>query len=138
MVSCQINRAAAAALDLAMTTLRFEPTLSRRRGGARRPPRLGRLRGLSHQRDETLQRIVPVAALGAEPLRGNDQHAIRGDAISGKGDEPRPYGGGEIARMGHIKPQLHCRGDLVDILAAGAGGANETLLDFALVQRDAS
>ena len=39
--------------------------------------------------------------------------------------------------MEGIKAELDCCGDLVDVLSAGAAGANEELFDLALVDRDA-
>ena len=38
--------------------------------------------------------------------------------------------------MGHIETELHRRGDLIHILAAGAGGADELLMNFFLIDRD--
>jgi hypothetical protein len=40
--------------------------------------------------------------------------------------------------MRNVKPQLHRGGDLVDILTAWAGGANEPFLELAFVQSDVS
>jgi hypothetical protein len=38
--------------------------------------------------------------------------------------------------MGHIEAELHGRGDLIDILPARAGGADELLMNFFLIDRD--
>jgi len=38
--------------------------------------------------------------------------------------------------MGHIEAELHGRGDLIDILPARAGGADEFLMNFFLIDRD--
>ena len=38
--------------------------------------------------------------------------------------------------MGHIEAELHGRGDLIDILPARAGGADELLMNFGLMDRD--
>ena len=38
--------------------------------------------------------------------------------------------------MGHVETELHGRGDLIDILPARAGGADEFLMDFFLTDRD--
>ena len=38
--------------------------------------------------------------------------------------------------MGHIEAELHGRGDLIDILPARAGGADELLMNFFLSDCD--
>ena len=38
--------------------------------------------------------------------------------------------------MRHIEAELHGRGDLIDILPARAGGADELLMNFSLIDRD--
>lgn len=38
--------------------------------------------------------------------------------------------------MGHIEAELNGRGDLIDILPARAGGADEFLMNFFLTDRD--
>jgi hypothetical protein len=38
--------------------------------------------------------------------------------------------------MGHVEAELHGRGDLIDILPARAGGADEFLMNFFLTDRD--
>jgi hypothetical protein len=38
--------------------------------------------------------------------------------------------------MGHVEAQLNGRGDLIDILPARAGGADELLMNFFLADRD--
>ena len=38
--------------------------------------------------------------------------------------------------MGDVEAELHGRGDLIDILPARAGGADEFLMDFFLTDRD--
>jgi len=38
--------------------------------------------------------------------------------------------------MGHIEAELHGRGDLIDILPARAGGADELLMNFFLIDHN--
>ena len=38
--------------------------------------------------------------------------------------------------MGHVEAELHGRGNLIDILPARAGGADEFLMDFILTDRN--
>ena len=38
--------------------------------------------------------------------------------------------------MGHIEAELHGRTDLIDILTSRAGGADELLMNFLLIDRD--
>ena len=38
--------------------------------------------------------------------------------------------------MGHIEAELHGRGDLIDILPAWAGGADELLMNLFLIDHD--
>jgi hypothetical protein len=38
--------------------------------------------------------------------------------------------------MGHVEAELHGRGDLIEILPARPGGADEFLMDFFFTDRD--
>ena len=65
----------------------------------------------------------------------DQQHAIGGHAICREHEQSIFNVGGE-RRGAHIEPQLNGRRNLVDVLTARSGSADETLLDFALVNRD--
>ena len=48
-----------------------------------------------------------------------------------------PYSFRQRRRSAHVEAQLHRRGDLVHVLPAGAGGADEPLHHLVVLQRDA-
>src|SRR5215510_281469 len=126
----------AQALDTRAALLAFQP--SRPRGFCRlgRSPRLRRDRGLADQVDQALQRVVAVALLGAVALRRDDHHAIVGEPAAGQPFEPRAHRVGQRWRVAHVEAQLYGGRDLVDILPARTRGADEALLDLALVDGD--
>src|SRR5262249_39603379 len=116
--------AAARALERTALLLALEPALS---GPRRRPrgPTDARLaqRG-RHQATYLLPRDLEVARLIARFLTGDDQTAVGVETIEGE----RVYAGpGPVAQAldgFEIDPEVDLRGDLVDVLAAGAGRAN--------------
>src|SRR5947209_19626122 len=79
---------AAKALDAAAAFLRFQPLLARSGGRASLAAQLRRDAGAAHELDESRERILPVAHLGAVPLRLDDEHALSGDAAAGHCGEP--------------------------------------------------
>ena len=86
--------------------------------------------------DQPRQRILPVARLGAMALRIDDEHALARQAAAGEPLEPPPDLVGQV-RAGDVEAQLDRGRDLVDVLAARSRGAQEALLDAALVDRNA-
>ena len=74
----------------------------------------------------------------AMPLRCDDEHAILGQPASGKPLQPRAYRVGEAGRPADVEPQLHRGLDLLDILSTGARRAQKILVQFTLVERNAS
>lgn len=69
-------------------------------------------------------------------LRGNDDDAIVGQPLPGELFETGPYRVGQIRGVSHVEPKLDGSLDLLDILAAGAGGPHERLMQLVLVERD--
>ena len=104
--------------------------------------RLGRLAwnrrtgGVAHQRHQSRQRLLAIALLAALALGRQHQHAVAGEAAAGQTLEAMAYVGWQRGRMPHVEAQLHSRRGLVDVLAAGAGGAHEALPDLRRIERD--
>src|SRR6185312_9122985 len=99
-----------------------------------RPGRLGRA---TDEIDELLARLLAVALLGAVALGDDDEHALVGETPARQVLEPLTHGREQRGRMTDVETQLRRRRQLVDVLAAGAGRADEILFDFALVEADA-
>ena len=93
--------------------------------------------GLANELAQALARVGAVALLGAVALRGDDEHALAGEAVAGEPLEPRAHAVGQRRRMAHVEAQLHRAGDLVDVLPARPGGADEALRKLAFVDADA-
>jgi len=82
---------ARALLEPAAPCLLRQPALARRcrgRGRATRPRRGG---GAADQREEPVERVLPVALLRAKALRGDDQDAVLRDALAAEPFEPLAY-----------------------------------------------
>src|SRR6266566_2864759 len=111
-----------------------EPAFAR--GGARPgwTARPGRLGGTANERDEAGERVRPVAFLGTVALCRDHQHAFLRQATAGEPREAHPHRLGQRTRMAQIEAELHRAGHLVDVLAAGARGADEAFFQLALVQ----
>ena len=60
----------------------------------------------------------------------DDQNAVFSDPPAGQMHETSADVIGQCGGLGYIKPDLYGRGDLVDVLAARAGCADEILLNF--------
>src|SRR5262245_11370889 len=123
-------------LDARAALLAFQPPRPRGGGRARRPPRLRRHGGAANEIDQACERVVAVALLGAVALRRDDEHAIVGEPAAGQPFEPRAHRIGQRWRVAHVEAQLHGGRHLVDVLPARTRGADETLLDPALVDGD--
>src|SRR5579862_9913237 len=123
---------AAACLDVATAFLAFQPALL---GAERRPGRAARRRahhGFAKQLDQTFDRISAIPLLGAEALGMDDDDAVLGHALAGKALQP----GAGVLRQHHaarVEAQLGRGRELVDILPAGAGGADKADLEIVLV-----
>ena len=68
-------------------------------------------------------------------LRGDHQHAVGGHTPAGETRETRAHVGREPG-PGDVEAQLDRGRELVDVLSARAGRADEAFLDVALVDRD--
>src|SRR6185437_14982760 len=112
------------------------PALRTQRGPGlvARPGRRGRA---TDEIDELFARLHAVALLGAVALSDDDEHALVGKPSARQMLEPLTHGREQRGRMPDVEAQLHRRRQLVDILAAGAGRADEILFDLALVEADA-
>ena len=82
-------------------------------------------------------RVLAVALLRAEALGADDEHALVRDAPPGEPHQPVAHGERQAAGMAHVETQLDRGRDLVDVLPARPRGADEALLEVALVDRDA-
>jgi hypothetical protein len=70
-------------------------------------------------------------------LRGNHQHALACQAPAGQPLEPGAHIVAKALRAAHVETKLHRARELVDILPTRARGADESLLELALVDADA-
>ena len=82
---------------------------------------------------EPLARVFAVARLAREFLREDDDHAVLRRPRARQLDQLDRDVVGKARRAARVEAQLHGGRNLVDILPAGAGGANESLDDLALV-----
>src|SRR5689334_25018755 len=90
---------------------------------------------LAQQFDQPFDRISAVALLAAETLRVDHDYAVLGHALAGKPADSRRDVGSQRDPAG-IETQLRRGRELVDVLPARAGGANERNLDLVLVNRE--
>src|SRR5215471_2929876 len=125
-------------LDGGAMLLRFQPALARGLGRFCLPAHNWYDRRVLDQLDQALERVGAVALLGAMALRGDDQHAVAGEALAGKPLEPRAHPVGQARRAAHVEAQLHRGGELVDVLPAGPRGADKAFLELALVDLDSA
>src|SRR5262249_24136424 len=123
-------------LEPGATLLCLQPALARCGGRARGAPLARPDAGAPYQLDQPIQRILPVARLGAMALRIDHQHALAREATAGKPRQPPPNRVGR-ARLVDVEAKLHRGRDLVDVLPAGSRGPQEALLDVALVDQEA-
>ncbi|KIT90169.1 hypothetical protein QT21_00075, partial [Staphylococcus aureus] len=130
-----VDASAAHRLDRAAVLLALETSLLGAEGGAGGTARSRAHRRLAGHVHQPLDRVLAVAFLGAGALGMDDDDALLGHALTGDALQPRV----DIRRQHRaaaVVAQL-CRGrQLVDVLAAGAGGANEADLDIVLVDCD--
>src|SRR5579862_378439 len=128
---------AAQILDAAAAFLAFDAALARRFGRPGRPPLDRRDGGLADQADQAVERILPIAPLGAVALRDDDQHAVAGQPRAGEPLQSGAHVVGQRRRVPHVEAKLHRGRELVDVLPARPRRAHEAFFDFALVDRDA-
>src|SRR3954447_14381312 len=107
--------------------------LARPRRAARRRGRLG---GAADQVEEALLGVLAVALLGAVALGGDDQDAVAGQPAAGQLLEALAHGLGQARGAADVEAELDGGGELVDVLAAGAGAADEALFKLPLVEGD--
>src|SRR5215831_959554 len=127
---------AAQAFDARAALFRFEPALAGAGGRLGRPAWNRRHGGAADQIGETLARILAVALLGAVALGVDHDHALAGEASAGEPLEPRAHVVGKARRAARVEAKLHRARELVDILPAGTGRADEMLLELALADAD--
>src|ERR1700691_528475 len=129
-------RLAPQALDAAAFVLGRKPPLARRPGRLGGAARLGRQRRAGEQLARSRARVLAVALLRTEAMRGNDQHARVIELSPGQGLEAPARGIVEKARAAEVVAQLHRALDLVDVLPARAARADEMLFERGLVDRN--
>src|SRR4051812_8236979 len=124
------------ALDLRAVLFRIDAAF------ARGPCRLGgatncrRRCGFPDQFKQTVARILPVALLRAVALRRDDDDAVAREPPAGQPLEAHRHVIAQRRRAPRVKAQLHRGRKLVDVLAAGPGGADEALVEFFILDAD--
>jgi hypothetical protein len=71
--------------------------------------------------------------LAAKPVRGYDQDPLGAQAAFDKAQNTRAYVLRKKFGVENVEAKLNGRGSFIDVLAAGAGGTNETEDQFAFV-----
>jgi len=89
---------------------------------------------LFHQLDQPLAGVLAVFFLGAKPPRIDNENAVSGDPAAAQAQKPPANILGQRSRIDDIESQLDRGRYAVDVLAAGAGGSDEILLDFVFIQ----
>ena len=79
---------------------------------------------------ESFMGIAAILLLGAMSARDEQYAAILVEALTGESSQAGFDTLMERLRSGEIEAQLHGGGDFVDILAAGAGSADEAQLEI--------
>src|SRR5688572_1342991 len=93
--------------------------------------------GVLQKRAQPRPRRLPVLCLRSMLAAVDEQHIVGDHAAAGEASKAFLHLIGQ-RRGADIEAQLHRRRDFVDVLAAGARGANEALLYVLLVQHDRS
>jgi hypothetical protein len=78
---------------------------------------------------------LAVSFLRAKPPSINNEYAVIRNPPACETNQTLANVYGQGGRLVNIETELHGRGCLVDILPAWSSGANEFLMDFALVNR---
>ncbi len=116
--------------------LRLAATPPRGRCRARRNAALAGLSCSPNEIDQPLVSILAIALLRAEAPRHDDDRALDGHPPPGEPTQSRLGCCIKTSRASNIEAKLHRGRDLVDVLAAGAAGAHENLLDRVLVDHN--
>ncbi len=83
-------------------------------------------------------RILPIALLRAEAPSSDDDHPRRRHPPPGGEAQSRADPFVKMGRACRIEAELNCARHFIDVLSAGAAGANEYLLDLVLGDGDVS
>ncbi len=103
----------------------FQATLFRGIGGFRGDPGLGFNSGLTNERNQTLERVLAVAFLGAMTTGFDDKHAILIDPAPRQMPQALPEWLGQVGGAIHREAELYRGGDFIDVLATGTRGTYE-------------
>ena len=123
-------------LDTGTALLSLDAALARGgRGPGRSPLHLG-AGGTANEIDKAVECILPIAHLRPMPLRGEDDNAVTGQSRTRQAFQPRTNVRRQRRRMTRIEAKLDCAGNLVDVLPAWAGSADELFNDLPLIKRD--
>ena len=114
-----------AALEFPPLFLGFKPALPRGRRRDRRAARLGRDKASLEERLKSVHDVLSIPGLRSIAVSSEDKYSARGHAFTTLPNEPRL--GLQVQRecSSNVKPKLHCRGNLVDILAPWSGRTNQ-------------
>jgi hypothetical protein len=91
--------------------------------------------GLPDQGQQAVGHILAVAVLRAVLPAGHDDDTVAGQALASQGLQPDFDLVRQREGSAGVEAQLRCRGDLVDVLAAGSAGLDEADFDFGRVDR---
>ena len=87
---------------------------------------------------ESFMGIAPILLLRTMPTRDEQYAAIVVETLTCQRPHPGFHALIEGLRPGEIEAQLHGGGDLVDVLAAGTGSADETQFEVGVGDLDLS
>ncbi len=124
-----IVRLAAQGFDLAPMGFLGQATLLGAARGSGGLTRLRHMGGRQHQFTQALERVLQIALLSAMALGFDHHHAVAGDAAVATGQQLGLDGFGQ-GRGDDIEAEVNGARDLVDVLTAGALGADGVGLNF--------
>src|SRR6056297_45035 len=127
---------AAQGLDLAAHLLGLEAAFLGPQRGARRDAAFGFDQGLPDQFCQAVAHDVAVAGLAAVLVAVQDERALLGPAAAREPFEPGLDRAGQVGGALGLEAQLDRARHLVDVLPAGAGGADELLGQFPILYGD--
>lgn len=133
-----VSRGAALLLEGGAAGFLFEPPGIRGRGRAGRAARRRGNGSAAEQGDKALECILPVPLLCPKATCRDHEDPVLGQASAGKAGQPPLDFGSKPSDIGERKTQLYGARDLVDILPAGAGSADEIFHDPAVIDGDLS
>lgn len=118
---------------LGAPTLGLQTPFSRGARGSGATPLLGLLCRPADQRDQSIDRLLPIPCLCAMLAGFDDQDAVLTHPSACQASEPFSYTLRQRRRVAHVEAELDSSGDLVDILSARSRSVDKVQHDFALI-----